>query len=112
MDISVPYILIYKKRNNFLVAPPISLDGSAGVSSTSELISETAESIIWQFVLQELEEQKAKLAMDQQKEKTNSSKGKSPVKRKPKFTNRSSRENDKKRKKFMRDNWRWKRTVK
>ena len=43
--------------------------------------------------------------MDQQKEKTNSSKVKSPVKRKSKFTNRSSRENDKKRKKFMRDNF-------
>ena len=36
--------------------------------------------------------------MDQQKEKTNSSKVKSPVKRKSKFTNRSSKENDKKRK--------------
>ena len=34
--------------------------------------------------------------MDQQKEKTNSSKVKSPVKRKSKFTNRSSKENDKK----------------
>ena len=43
--------------------------------------------------------------MDQQKEKTNSSKVESPVKRKSKFTNRSSRENDKKRKKFMRDNF-------
>ena len=43
--------------------------------------------------------------MDQQKEKTNSSKVKSPVKRKSKFTNRGSRENDNKRKKFMRDNF-------
>ena len=43
----------------------------------------------------------AKLAMDQHEEKTNSSKVKSPVKRKSKFTNRSSRENDKKRKKFL-----------
>ena len=42
--------------------------------------------------------------MDQQKEKTNSSKVKSPVKRKSKFTNRSFREN-KKRKKFMRDSF-------
>ena len=43
--------------------------------------------------------------MGQHKGKTNSSKVESPVKRKSKFTNRSSRENDKKRKKFMRDNF-------
>ena len=43
--------------------------------------------------------------MDQQKEKSNISKVKSPVKRNSKFTNRSSRENDKKRKKFIRDNF-------
>ena len=43
--------------------------------------------------------------MDQQKEKTNSSKVKCPAKRKSKFTNHSSREYDKKRKKFMRDNF-------
>ena len=104
-DISIPYILIYKKRSNFLVAPPISLNGTTGVSSTSELISETAETMIRQSVLLELEKQKAKLAMDQQKEKTNSNKVKSPVKRKPKFTNRCSKENDKKRKKFIRDNF-------
>ena len=63
-DISVPYILIYKKKSNFLVAPPNSLNGPAGVSSTSELISGTAETMIRQFVLQELEKQKAKLAVD------------------------------------------------
>ena len=43
--------------------------------------------------------------MDQQKEKTNSSKVKSPVKKNSKFTNHSSRESDKKRKKFMHDNF-------
>ena len=43
--------------------------------------------------------------MDQQKGKTNSSKIKSPVKRKSKFTSCSSRENEKKSKKFMRDNF-------
>ena len=53
----------------------------------------------------ELEKQRVELAMDQQKEKTNSNKVKSPVKRKSKFTNRSSREYDKKRKKFMGDNF-------
>ena len=61
--------------------------------------------MIRQSVLLELEKQKVKLAMDQQKEKTNSSKVKSPVKRKSKFTNCSSRENDKKMKKFMHDNF-------
>ena len=69
------------------------------------MISETAESMIRQSVLLELEKQKAKLAMDQQREKTNSSKVKSLVKRKSKFTNRTFRENDKKRKKFMHDNF-------
>ena len=39
--------------------------------------------------------------MDWQKEKTNSNKVKSPVKRTSEFTNRRSRENDKKRKKFV-----------
>ena len=101
---TVSYILIYKK-NDFLVALPNSLNVTAGVSSTSELISETAESVIRQSVLLELEKQKAKLAMDQQDKKTSSSKVKSPVKRKSQLTNCSSRENDKKRKKFMRDNF-------
>ena len=80
---------------------PKSLIGTAGVfSSTSELISETAEIIIQKSGLQELEKLKLKLAMDQNKKKTNSNKVKSPVKRKSKFTNRSSRENDKKWKKL------------
>ena len=61
--------------------------------------------MIQQSVLLELEKQKAKLAMDQQDKKTSSSKVKSPVKRKSQLTNCSSRENDKKRKKFMRDNF-------
>ena len=84
---------------------------TAEVSSTSELISEIAESVIWQSilirqsVLLELEKQKVKLAMDDQKQKTNSNKVKSPVKRKSEFTNCSSRENDKKKKKFMCNNF-------
>ena len=102
-DISVPYILINKKKINFLVAPPNSLNG---VSSTSELISGTAETMIRQFVLQELEKQKAKLVVDQEKEETNSNKVRSPMKRKSKLTNRSFRENYKRRRKFMRDNLR------
>ena len=34
------YISIYKKRSNFLVAPPNSVNGNSGVGSTSD--SETA----------------------------------------------------------------------
>ena len=84
-----------------MVVLPKSLNGTAGVfSSTSELISETAEIMIQQSVLQELEKYKVQLAMDHDKEKTNSNKVKSPVKRKLNFTNRSSRENDKKWKKL------------
>ena len=59
--------------------------------------------MIRQFVLQELEKQKAKLAVDQEKEETNSNKVRSPIKRKSKLTNRSFRENCKRMKKFMRD---------
>ena len=36
-EICVPYISIYRKRTNFVVAPPKSLNGTAGISSTSEL---------------------------------------------------------------------------
>ena len=43
--------------------------------------------------------------MDQQKEKTNSNKVKFTVKRKSKFTNRSSKVNDKKRNRLMHDNF-------
>ena len=43
--------------------------------------------------------------MDQQKEKINSIKVKPPQKRRSKFTNRSSQKYDKKRKKFMHDNF-------
>ena len=61
-DISVPYALIYRKRINFLVAQPNSLNSTAQVSSTSELISEIAETIISQFVLQELEKTESKIS--------------------------------------------------
>ena len=58
--------------------------------------------MIRQSVLLEQDYQKLKLAMDQQKQKTNSNKVKSPVKTKSKFTNRNSTKNDKI-KKFMCD---------
>ena len=53
---------------------------------------------IRQFVLQELEKQKAKLTIPQDKEKPDPSKVKAPVKKKLKFTNCSSKEDDNKRK--------------
>ena len=63
--IGVPYIFIYKKTSIFLVAAPNSLNGTAGVSSTSEPISQTAEAMIQQSALQELEKWKPKFAMNQ-----------------------------------------------
>ena len=60
--------------------------------------------MIRQSVLQELQKQKTKLTIAQGEEKPDPGKVKSPVKGKSKFTNRSSKENNKKRKKLMRDN--------
>ena len=60
--------------------------------------------MIQQSVLQKLKKQKAKLTIAEEEDKPNPSKVKSPVKRKSKFTNRSSKENDRKRKKLMRNN--------
>ena len=42
------------------MATPDSLNSTAEVGPTSELITETAETMIWQSVLQEIEKQKAK----------------------------------------------------
>ena len=53
--------------------------------TSSELILETPETMITQSFFQELEKQKAKLSMDQVKEKTNANKIKSQVKRKLKL---------------------------
>ena len=96
-----------QKISNFLLARPNPLNDKAGVSSISELIPQTAETMILKYDFQELEKQKANLAVDQKKKETNSCKvifiQISPVK--SKFTNRSFRENDKRRKKFMRDNF-------
>ena len=103
-DISVSYILIYEKITNFLTALPNSLNGTAEIGPAPELITETTEITIRQSVLQELEKRKTKLTIAKEEEKPNPSKFKSPVKRKPKFINRSSKENDKKRKKLMCDN--------
>ena len=98
-----------QKISNFLLARPNPLNDKAGVSSISELISQTAETMILKSVFQELAKQKANLAVDQKKKETNSDKvifiQISPVKSQSKFTNCSFRENDKRRKKFMRDNF-------
>ena len=53
-DTSVPYILICKRRFNFLTAPPDSLNGPTGVHPASEVITETAETLIQQSVFQDL----------------------------------------------------------
>ena len=57
--------------------------------------------MIRQSVFPELGKQKAELAVEQEKEETNSNKVKSSVKRKSNFTNCSFRENDERSKKFM-----------
>ena len=63
-----------------------------------ELISETAETMIVQPVLYELEKQTGKLAIEQEKGKTNWDKVRPLLIWKSKFSNFSSKENDKKRK--------------
>ena len=79
------------------------LNGTVEVVPTSELITETVETMIPQSVLQELEKQKATLTI-QEKEKTDSGKVNSPVNRKSTFRNRISKGSDKKGKKLMCDN--------
>ena len=61
-DISVTYILIYKKNGNFLIVPPNSLNDVLGVSSTSKLIPQTLETMNRQSVLQELEKTESKIS--------------------------------------------------
>lgn len=67
----VSCILIYTKRNNFLIVSKNPLNGTARVNLITQLI---AESNYRQYVLQGLEKQKTKLAIDHEKEKTNSNK--------------------------------------
>ena len=100
-DFSFTYILIYEKITPS-ITPSILLNGTAEAGPTSEMITETAEIMIWQFVLQELVESKIKLTIVQREEKTDLIKVKSPVKRKPKFINCGCKENNNKM--FMRDN--------
>ena len=54
-DISVSYILICEKITNFLTALPNSLNGTAEVGPAPELITDTANNMIRQSILQELE---------------------------------------------------------
>ena len=68
------------------------------------MITETGKIMIQQSVLLELDKHKTKLTIAQEEEKPDPSKVKSSVKRKSTFTNFSSKENDKKRKKLMCDN--------
>ena len=45
-DIGVPYIQIYERMTDFLAAPPVSVNGTAETGPTSELITETVETMI------------------------------------------------------------------
>ena len=96
-DVSVPYVLIYEKRNHLLVPPSNLLNDTAGILSSDS----TPDIMILESVIKELEKQKTKTAIAQEQDITINH-VKSPVKRKPKFTSCNFRENGKNRKKFMR----------
>ena len=94
-DTSVPYILIYKKRNDVVIdlSNPVETLQSNSIGATGE-VEFTAEMRNRQSLLKELEKQKGKIAIAQEK-KHNSNKSlstaglnevKSPVKRKKKFS--------------------------
>ena len=145
-DSSVPYILIYKKRSDVITFLPNSSndrsDNNPAISTTQINTESTSEMMNRQSVLNELDKQKARMdIVDEKKEKENVSdktslpvkqnlsqneglsKVKSPVKRKLKYSNVTSskrmcslrdnlddskkneiKDDDKKRKKEMRDN--------
>ena len=96
-DVSLPYILIYERRNNLLMPLPSLLNDTAGILSSDS----TPDMMMWQSVIKELEKQKTKIAIAQEQDITIND-VKSPVKRKSKFTSRKfTRENGKNRKRFM-----------
>ena len=96
-DVSVPYILIYERRNNLLMPLSSLLNDTAGILSSDS----TPDIMMWQSIIKELEKQKTKIAIAQEQDITISD-VKSPVKRKSKFTSRKfTRENGKNRKRFM-----------
>ena len=97
-DVSIPYILIYKRRNNLLMPLSSLLNDTAGILSSDS----TPDIMIRQSVLKELEKHKTKIAIAQGQDFTINH-GKSPVKRKSKFASQKLRENGN-RKKFMRYN--------
>ena len=76
-------------KDCFLIALPNSLNDTAEAGRTAELNPETVQIMIGQSVLQELKKQKAKLTIVQKTGKSipNSSKVKSPGKKKSKCTN-------------------------
>ena len=99
--------IIYKKKTyknicDFLTAHRYLLNSTAKVSPRSELVKKRQRLWFDNLFFQNYKK-KVKLAIFQEKDIINSNKVKSPVKRKSKLTNRSSRENDKKGKKSMRD---------
>ena len=101
-DTNVSYILIYDNITNSLTAVLNSLNGRSCFNT--ELITETAEIVIRKSVTEELEKKKANLTISRENNKPDAIKVKSPVKSKPKFTNRSSKVIYERKKKLMRDN--------
>ena len=97
-DVSVPYILIYERRNNLLMPSSSLLIDTAGI-----LASDSAPDMVHmirQSVIKELEKQKTRIAIAQEQDITINH-VKSPVKRNSKFTSRNIRENGKSRKRSM-----------
>ena len=97
-DIGVPC----DKISSFLRAPPNSLNVTTEVGPSSELITETTNYDL--AICSSGTRKTAKLTMVKEEEKANSSKVKSQVKRKSKFTNHSSKEDNEKKKKLMPNN--------
>ena len=68
-NMTVPYILIYKNRSNFLVTSTKSLNDTAGFSSTPDLISERAETMTRQWFSCRFRRKKNNWAIDRIKRK-------------------------------------------
>ena len=95
-DVTIPYILIYERKNNLLIPPSGLLNDTAGILSSDS----TQDIMIQQSVIKELEKQKTKIAIAQEQDIINQISSK----RKSKFASCNFRENDKNRKRFIRHN--------
>ena len=95
-DVTIPYILIYERKNNLLIPPSGLLNDTAGILSSDS----TQDIMIQQSVIKELEKQKTKIAIAQEQDIINQISSK----RKSKFASCNFRENDKNRKRFIHHN--------